>query len=92
MYVVFLPRFSSAILLTLRSNKWVLNVTTAPLFFLLAQFIIAVILFYLCHALKIITVPMMRVDIPVLKGLASTVIFNVLALRYTSTAISRSLY
>src|SRR6266404_1690203 len=70
------------ILLTFHSNKWVLNVTTAPLFFLFAQFIIAVILFSLFHIFKIITLPMMRVDMPVLKGLASTVIYNVLALRY----------
>jgi GDP-fucose transporter C1 len=81
MYVVLL-RFRVTILLTWRSNKWVLNVTTAPLFFLFAQFIFAIMLFCLFHAFKIITVPMMHVDGRVLKGLASTVIFNVLALRY----------
>lgn len=76
-------------------NKWVLNVTTAPLFFLFAQFIIAVILFYLSHAFKIITLPMMRVDTPVLKGLASTVIFNVLALstsNYSLKFVDASFY
>jgi len=76
-------------------NKWVLNVTTAPLFFLFTQFIIAVVLFYLCHATKIITLPMMRVDTPVLKGLASTVIFNVLALstsNYSLKFVDASFY
>ncbi|KAI9432941.1 hypothetical protein H4582DRAFT_1990107 [Lactarius indigo] len=76
-------------------NKWVLNVTTAPLFFLFAQFIIAVILFYFFHALKIITLPMMRVDAPILKGLASTVIFNVLALstsNYSLKFVDASFY
>ncbi|KAH9063264.1 hypothetical protein EDB87DRAFT_1558531 [Lactarius vividus] len=95
MYVVFLPRLPAAILLTRRSNKWVLNVTTAPLFFLFAQFIIAVILFYFFHALKIITLPMMRIDVPILKGLASTVIFNVLALstsNYSLKFVDASFY
>ena len=70
-------------LLTLRfpRNKWVLNVTSVPLFFLFTQLIIAVILFYLGHTLRIITTPMMRVDLPILKGLASTIILNVLSLR-----------
>ncbi|KAH9974097.1 hypothetical protein BGW80DRAFT_1305250 [Lactifluus volemus] len=62
------------------TNKWVLNVTSAPLFFLLAQLIIAVVLFCLCNALKIITLPMMRLDLPTVKGLAPTVVFNVLSL------------
>jgi len=63
-------------------NKWVLNVTSAPLFFLLSQLIIAVILFCLCNALKIITLPMMRLDLPTVKGLAPTVVFNVLSLSF----------
>lgn len=72
------------VLLTLSifsSNKWVLNVTSAPLFFLFTQLIIAVILFCIGHTLKIITVPLMRVDRPILIGLSSTIIFNVLSLR-----------
>ncbi|KAI0249782.1 hypothetical protein BJV78DRAFT_1224825 [Lactifluus subvellereus] len=63
-------------------NKWVLNVTSAPLFFLLSQLIIAVILFCLCHTLKIITLPMMRLDPHVVKGLAPTIIFNILSLSF----------
>ncbi|KAN0136827.1 hypothetical protein V8E53_005268 [Lactarius tabidus] len=76
-------------------NKWVLNVTTAPLFFLFAQFIIAIMLFCLFHAFKIITLPMMHVDVRVLKGLASTVVFNVLALstsNYSLKFVDASFY
>lgn len=71
-----------------RSNKWVLNVTTAPLFFLFAQFIIAIVLFCLFHAFKVITLPMMHVDVRIIKGLASTVILNLLALRYIFRILS----
>ncbi|KAI0267280.1 hypothetical protein BC834DRAFT_870600 [Gloeopeniophorella convolvens] len=76
-------------------NKWVLNITSAPLFFLFAQFIIAVILFAICHALKIMTLPMVHVDLAIVKGLASTVIFNVLALstsNYSLKFVDASFY
>ncbi|KAI0284567.1 hypothetical protein BGY98DRAFT_947545 [Russula aff. rugulosa BPL654] len=68
-------------------NKWVLNVTSAPLFFLFAQLVIAVILTLLGHALKIITVPLMRIDRPILTGLAPTVIFNVLSLSLSNYSL-----
>jgi len=68
-------------------NKWVLNVTSVPLFFLFSQLVIAVILFCLGHTFKIITLPMMRVDLPVVKGLASTVILNVLSLSLSNYSL-----
>ncbi|KAF8480207.1 hypothetical protein DFH94DRAFT_741125 [Russula ochroleuca] len=76
-------------------NKWVLNVTSVPLFFLFTQLIIAVILFFLGHTLKIITAPMIRVDLPIVKGLASTVILNVLSLstsNYSLKFVDASFY
>jgi len=63
----------------------VLNVTSAPLFFLFSQLIIAVILFCVGDALKIITVPMMRVDRPTVQALAPTFILNLLSLRLISS-------
>ncbi|KAF8500176.1 hypothetical protein F5888DRAFT_1679785 [Russula emetica] len=76
-----------AALAMLMVNKWVLNVTSAPLFFLFAQLIIAVILFCIGHTLNIITVPVMRIDRPILNGLASTVIFNVLSLSLSNYSL-----
>lgn len=84
-----------AALAMLMVNKWVLNVTSAPLFFLFAQLIIAVILFCLGHILKIITVPVMRIDRPILNGLAPTVILNVLSLsssNYSLRFVDASFY
>jgi len=77
------------------SNKWVLDVTSAPLFFLFFQLVIAVILFCLGHAFNIITLPMMRVDLRIVKGLASTVILNVLSLstsNYSLRFVDASFY
>jgi GDP-fucose transporter C1 len=76
-----------AALAMLMVNKWVLNVTSAPLFFLFAQLVIAVILFCVGHTFKIITVPVMRIDRPILNGLASTVIFNVLSLSLSNYSL-----
>ncbi|KAH9994541.1 hypothetical protein BJV74DRAFT_831078 [Russula compacta] len=76
-------------------NKWVLNVTSAPLFFLLTQLIIAVILFCLGHASKIITLPMIHVDLRIVKGLAPTVILNLLSLstsNYSLRFVDASFY
>ncbi|KAH9992329.1 hypothetical protein BJV77DRAFT_1170564 [Russula vinacea] len=76
-------------------NKWVLNVTSVPLFFLFTQLVIAVILSCLGHTLKIINIPMIRVDLPIVKGLASTVILNVLSLstsNYSLRFVDASFY
>jgi len=76
-------------------NKWVLNVTSAPLFFLFSQLFIAVILFCLGDALKIITIPMMRVDRPTVKALAPTFILNLLSLstgNYSLRFVDASFY
>ncbi|KAG9082670.1 hypothetical protein FRC07_014138, partial [Ceratobasidium sp. 392] len=39
------------------ANKWVLNGTKTPLFFLLAQLIIACVLFVLCHMFGLLKLP-----------------------------------
>jgi len=76
-------------------NKWVLNVTSAPLFFLFSQLLIAVILFCVGDALKIITIPMMRVDRPIVQALAPTFILNLLSLstgNYSLRFVDASFY
>jgi GDP-fucose transporter C1 len=67
--------------LTARRNKWVLNSTTTPLFFLLAQFLIAVALFLACHAAGLISIPL-EVNARIVKGLAPAVSLSVVGLRY----------
>lgn len=62
-------------------NKWVLNSTDVPLFFLCTQLAIAVVLFLVAHALGVIQVPL-QFDPEVLKGLVPMVGLNVIGLRY----------
>ena len=62
------------------SNKWVLNTTEAPLFFLLAQVIIAVGLFLASNALGVIKVPL-EVDMQLIRGLTPMVALSVIGLR-----------
>lgn len=63
------------------SNKWVLNTTSAPLFFLLSQLFIAIILFIGAHFAGLIQIPL-QLDIEVCKGLVPMVALNVIGLRY----------
>ena len=42
----------------MRRNKWVLNTTDTPLFFLLSQLVIAVVLFLIAHTAGLLQVPL----------------------------------
>lgn len=61
-------------------NKWVLNITDTPLFFLLSQLVIAVILFLLAHMAGMLQLPL-QLDTQVCKGLIPMVGLNVIGLR-----------
>ncbi|KAI0057314.1 hypothetical protein BV25DRAFT_1892899 [Artomyces pyxidatus] len=83
-----------AALAMVMANKWVLNVTTAPLFFLFTQLVIAVLLFLASHVLNIVRVPM-KFDLPLIKGLTPLVLLNVVALssnNYTLKYVDASFY
>lgn len=64
----------------MRRNKWVLNTTDTPLFFLLMQLIIAVILFLVAHMAGFLQLPI-QLDLEVCKGLIPMVGLNVIGLR-----------
>jgi GDP-fucose transporter C1 len=63
-----------------RSNKWVLNATDAPLFFLWTQLVIAVALFLLSDLLRLLP-DRLSFDLAVCKGLVAMVGLNVIGLR-----------
>jgi solute carrier family 35 (GDP-fucose transporter), member C1 len=65
------------------SNKWVLNSTDAPLFFLLAQLLIAVVLFIAVNALGLLQVPT-ECDPVIVKQMGPMVGLNVVGLRYVT--------
>lgn len=69
------------------SNKWVLNITSAPLFFLLVQLIIAVVLFGIGDVLRLFP-DRLTFDLQICKGLVSVVALNVVGLRYVSQLAS----
>jgi hypothetical protein len=69
---------------SLLRNKWVLNETTVPIFFLFTQLVIAVVLFLIFHVLRIVQVPL-HVDKPLLVGLWPMLILNVIGLTYVVT-------
>ncbi|KAI0060436.1 hypothetical protein BV25DRAFT_1917783 [Artomyces pyxidatus] len=76
------------------ANKWVLNVTTAPLFFLFAQLVVAVLLFLTSHVLNIVKLSM-KFDLPLIKGLMPLVLLNVIGLsanNYTLKYVDASFY
>ena len=58
-----------------------LKTTSAPLFFLFTQLVIAVILFLVSHAVGLVQIPL-YVDGQLIKGLAANVGLNVIGLRY----------
>ena len=64
-------------------NKWVLNNTDTPLFFLLSQLVIAVILFLFAHTAGLLQLPL-QLDMQVCKGLIPMVGLNVVGLRFVS--------
>ncbi|PCH37544.1 hypothetical protein WOLCODRAFT_29168 [Wolfiporia cocos MD-104 SS10] len=76
------------------ANKWVLNNTDVPLFFLDAQLVIAVILFLFAHMLGLLQLPL-RLDMQVCKGLVPMVGLNVIGLsfsNYTLKYVDASFY
>lgn len=61
-------------------NKWVLNETDVPLFFLFCQLVVAVILFLIAHMAGLVQLPI-ALDLQVCKGLIPMVGLNVVGLR-----------
>ncbi|KAJ3008082.1 hypothetical protein NUW54_g3294 [Trametes sanguinea] len=83
-----------AALAMVMANKWVLNTTDTPLFFLLMQLIIAVILFLFAHMAGLLQLPL-QLDIQVCKGLIPMVGLNVIGLsfsNYTLKYVDASFY
>ncbi|KAL7284538.1 hypothetical protein ACG7TL_001830 [Trametes sanguinea] len=83
-----------AALAMVMANKWVLNTTDTPLFFLLMQLIIAVILFLLAHMAGLLQLPL-QLDMQVCKGLIPMVGLNVIGLsfsNYTLKYVDASFY
>jgi len=75
-------------------NKWVLNRTEIPLFFLFSQLVIAVALFIAAHMFGMLQVPL-RLDMQVCKGLIPMVGLNVIGLsfsNYTLKYVDASFY
>ncbi|KAF8895900.1 hypothetical protein CPB84DRAFT_1682161 [Gymnopilus junonius] len=76
------------------SNKWVLNVTTTPLFFLWSQLAIAAILFLISDALRLLP-DRLTFDLATCKGLVPMVALNVVGLsfsNYTLKYVDASFY
>ncbi|KAI0316570.1 hypothetical protein OF83DRAFT_1126237 [Amylostereum chailletii] len=83
-----------AALAMVMANKWVLNDTNAPLFFLFAQLSIAVVLFLICYIFNVVQVPM-QFDRHVVQGLAPLTVLNVIGLsanNYTLKYVDASFY
>ncbi|KAI0357883.1 hypothetical protein OH77DRAFT_1398296 [Trametes cingulata] len=75
-------------------NKWVLSTTDTPLFFLLAQLLIAVVLFLFAHMAGLLQLPL-QLDLQVCKGLIPMVGLNVIGLsfsNYTLKYVDASFY
>jgi solute carrier family 35 (GDP-fucose transporter), member C1 len=64
-----------------KSNKWVLNKTETPLFFLWTQLAIAVVLFLISDLLRVFP-DRLTFDLKTCKGLVPTVGLNVVGLRF----------
>ncbi|GBE83619.1 hypothetical protein SCP_0506740 [Sparassis crispa] len=83
-----------AALAMIMANKWVLNTTDIPLFFLFTQLVIAVVLFLAAHLVGLLQLPL-DFDIQVCKGLVPTVGLNVVGLsfsNYTLKYVDASFY
>ncbi|KAJ7778136.1 hypothetical protein B0H16DRAFT_1502328 [Mycena metata] len=65
------------------ANKWVLDTTEAPLFFLLIQLVIAVILFAVSDLFGLFATRL-TFDLKICKGLASVVALNVVGLAFSN--------
>ncbi|KAE9389294.1 hypothetical protein BT96DRAFT_968003 [Gymnopus androsaceus JB14] len=91
-YLVAALSVSAANILSL--NKWVLNVTDAPLFFLFTQLVIAVILFMVSDTLRLLP-DRLTLDINICKGLVPMVGLSVVGLsfsNYTLKYVDASFY
>ncbi|KAJ7031957.1 hypothetical protein C8F04DRAFT_1108723 [Mycena alexandri] len=76
------------------ANKWVLDATEAPLFFLLMQLVIAVILFGVSDLFGLFSTRL-TLDLKICKGLVSVVALNVIGLafsNYTLKYVDASFY
>jgi len=76
------------------ANKWVLNNTDVPLFFLDTQLVIAVVLFLVAHMIGLLKLPL-QLDMQVCKGLIPMVGLNVIGLsfsNYTLKYVDASFY
>ncbi|KAJ7717644.1 hypothetical protein DFH07DRAFT_933901 [Mycena maculata] len=83
-----------AALSMIMANKWVLNTTSAPLFFLLIQLLIAIILFGIADVLRLFP-DRLTLDPKVCRGLVSLVALNVIGLsfsNYTLKFVDASFY
>ncbi|KAM5539736.1 hypothetical protein V8D89_006549 [Ganoderma adspersum] len=83
-----------AALAMIMANKWVLNNTETPLFFLLSQLVIAVVLFLFAHTTGLLQLPL-QLDMQVCKGLIPMVGLNVIGLsfsNYTLKYVDASFY
>ncbi|KAF8892882.1 hypothetical protein BD779DRAFT_1765551 [Infundibulicybe gibba] len=75
-------------------NKWVLNATSTPLFFLLVQLVIAVVLFGISDFARLLP-DRLTLDLEICKGLTLMVILNVVGLsfsNYTLKYVDASFY
>jgi len=72
-----------AALAMVMANKWVLNSTEAPLFFLFAQLVLAVLLFLACHAVGLLKVPL-HFDKQTIQGLIPMISLNVVGLSFSN--------
>ena len=72
-------------------NKWVLNSTDTPLFFLFTQLVIAVVLFLIAHMSGFLQLPL-QLDMEVCKGLVPMVGLNVVGLRYVHALRSSNIF
>lgn len=83
-----------AALAMVMANKWVLNSTDAPLFFLFTQLVIAVLLFLACNVVGPLKVPL-HFDKQIMQGLIPMVGLNVIGLsfsNYTLKYVDASFY
>jgi len=83
-----------AALSMIMANKWVLNTTSAPLFFLLIQLIIAVIMFGITDLLRLFP-DRLTFDLKICKALVPMVALNVVGLsfsNYTLKYVDASFY
>ncbi|KAF7293041.1 TPT domain-containing protein [Mycena indigotica] len=86
--------YIAAALSMVMANKWVLNTTTTPLFFLMTQCIIAVLLFLISDAMRILP-DRLSFEVRACKGLVPMVSLSVLGLslsNYTLKYVDASFY